>query len=365
MNVARICCASFALSLSACATTPGIYRLTPPAEVVVFPKPPDIARYQYLGALVGESNFVRPDNAQQQRGLRLWYWLVGLVFGEEGPYTLARPQTGIVDDHSGRIYVCDSARGAVVVFDRAAGALYHWDDATPRQRFKTPVGIALGPRNEIWVADAELGYVVRLNIQGEPQGELGKGVLQRPVGIVWDAQGQRLYVADAAVHAIFVFDAQGREVSRVGKRGEQAGEFNAPTHLAFARGELYVSDSLNSRIQRFNTQGVWLSTLGRRGLNIGDLPRPKGVAVDAAGRVYVVESYYDYLLVYDHENRLLLAIGGSGTGGGQFNLPAGVWLDATGKVYVADMYNGRVEVFQFLDDAPVAPQSPPTPSKVP
>ncbi|MDH4275029.1 MAG: 6-bladed beta-propeller [Gammaproteobacteria bacterium] len=351
--------------MHACATTPGNYQLYPPAEPTYFPKAPEIARYQYLGALIGEPNFVVPENATQHRALRVWYWLVGLVFGAEGPYTLARPQAGIVDDALGRIYVVDIGRHAVVVFDRATGTLYHWDDASPRQRFKTPVGIALGPRNELWVADSELGVVVRLNAQGEPLGEIGKGVLQRPVGVAWEPTTQRMYVADAAAHIVIAFDTQGREVMRFGKRGEHVGELNAPTHLAVAGGEIYVSDSLNSRVQRFSAQGKWLASLGGRGLTIGDLPRPKGVAVDAAGRVYVVESYYDYLLVYDHENRLLLAIGGNGTGGGQFNLPAGVWLDATGKVYVADMYNGRVEVFQFLDDAPEVPTPPPTPSKVP
>ena len=147
-----------------------------------------------------------------------------------------------------------------------------------------------------------------------------------------------------------MFDDSGTLLRVIGRRGDRDGEFNFPSHLALAQGELYVTDTLNSRVQVFgaDTGGQPLRVLGRRGLVLGDLVRPKGVGVDGEGNVYVVESYYDSLLVFSRQGEFLMPIGGTGTATGRFYLPAGVWVDARNRVYVADMFNGRVVLFQFL-----------------
>ena len=157
-------------------------------------------------------------------------------------------------------------------------------------------------------------------------------------------------MADTYAHDIKVFDAAGILVRVIGQRGEGPGEFNFPTHLAFARGQLYVTDTLNSRVQVFSASGDLLGNrgFGTRGLYLGNLVRPKGVGVDSEGNIYVVESYYDSLLVFSERGEFLLPIGGTGTATGRFYLPAGVWVDARNRVFVADMFNGRVVLFQFL-----------------
>ena len=156
-------------------------------------------------------------------------------------------------------------------------------------------------------------------------------------------------MADAGSHDIAVFDAAGRLVRRLGRRGDAEGEFNFPTHLWFRAGELYVADTMNGRIQVFARDALRPRlVLGARGLFVGQLVRPKGVATDDEGNVYVVESLYDTLLVFDRDGRLLMSIGGTGKDAGKFFLPAGVWVDGRNRVFVADMFNGRVVVFQFL-----------------
>ena len=131
--------------------------------------------------------------------------------------------------------------------------------------------------------------------------------------------------------------------------GSADGEFNYPTHLAWAQGELYVTDTLNNRIQVLGAEGQVLQRkFGERGLQLGQLVRPKGVSVDGEGNVYVVESYYDSLLVFSAQGEFLMPIGGTGTATGRFYLPSGVWVDARNRVHVADMFNGRIVLFQFL-----------------
>ena len=158
-------------------------------------------------------------------------------------------------------------------------------------------------------------------------------------------------MVDSRAHDVKVFDADGRRVATFGGRGEEPGRFNFPTHAWYVRGELYVADTMNGRVQVLDARdGAWKRTIGTRGLYVGQLVRPKGVSVDGEGNVYVIESYYDHLLVYDRAGQFMLGIGGLGADVGQFYLPSGVWTDERNRVFVADMFNGRVVVFQYLDE---------------
>ena len=345
---------AFAMLLSGCAETKftmnvDIENLGGP-NARVWPPAPETPRFRYVGQLTGEQNFIAEGGDKRSAGVKLFYWLVGLVGFEEEKVVLKRPQTGMTDAQ-GRVYVTDVANHAVFVFDQPDGKLQVWKTAQGRRNFVTPVGIAAGPRGEVLVADAELGIVARLDHEGKPLGAFGLNLLERPTGLARDAQRGRIYVADTHAHDIKVFDDEGRLIDTLGRRGEGDTELNFPTHIAFAGDRLYVTDSMNARVQVFDPDGRHVRTFGRRGMYYGDMTRPKGVAVDASGNIYVVESYYDHLLVFDSEGRFLMPLGGTGKEVGQFYLPAGVWNDARGRVYIADMFNGRVEIFQFLGGA--------------
>ena len=319
----------------------------PEGQQLTWPAAPEVPRFLYAGTLVGEPNFRRDAPA---RGTleRLARAIAGLDDTPPAPRVLQRPGMMMGDDR-GRLYVSDTARGGVFVFDEGAGELLLWTQAGSGLSLVAPAGLALAPQGGLYVADAELGQVLRLDASGQPLGRIGQGRLQRPTGLARDAQRGLLYVADTAAHDIKVFDEDGALQHVIGRRGSGDGEFNHPTHLAFAQGELYVTDTLNHRIQVFGADGRQLvRRFGQRGLVLGNLVRPKGVAVDSEGNVYVVESYYDSLLVFSSRGEFLLPIGGTGTATGRFYLPAGVWVDTRNRVHVADMFNGRVVLFQFL-----------------
>ena len=319
-----------------------------PEAEQVWPPPPDIPRYRFVGQLTGEENF-QGDRDSQGVGRKVFGWLVGLMSGQQTPVVLQRPQSGYTDPQ-GRVYVTDVSRAAVYVFDQVEGALLVWEMAETGVRFKTPLGIVSGPGKEILVVDADLAQVVRLNNKGKPMGVFGKEVLKRPVGIARDAERGRVYVSDSKAHNIKVFDDNGKFLHEIGMRGEGLGEFNAPTYMTFANDRLYVTDTLNSRVQIIDRDGDVIRSLGRRGLYLGDLPRPKGVAADSDRNIYVVESYYDHLLIFSDKGEFLLPIGGTGSRIGEFYLPAGVWTDGHDRVYVADSFNGRIMVFQYLKE---------------
>lgn len=337
--------------LGACASMPGPraqlhYGMddAPEGQRLMWPAAPEVPRYLYTGTLVGEPNFQRPSSG----GLAAFgRWLAGLDAAPDAPQVLQRPSV-VLGDEAGRLYVSDTSRQAVFVFDEPAGELRLWEQADRSRRFTAPAGLALGA-GRLYVADAELAAVFVLDLQGQPLARIGQGLLQRPTGLARDAASGQLFVADTQAHDIKVFNDAGELLQVIGRRGTGPGEFNFPTHLAFAGGELYVTDTLNNRVQVFGAGGQLVTRqFGERGLQLGNLVRPKGVAVDGEGNVYVVESYYDSLLVFSPKGEFLLPIGGTGTATGRFYLPAGVWVDSRNRVHVADMFNGRVVTFQFL-----------------
>lgn len=344
-----------ALALAGCASTAekGVFKLGLDASLetkrLTWPpeKAGEVPRYFYAGELTGENNFVRPDSEKAAAKNFLARFL-DIIIGEEPPQLLERPQSGAVDE-SGRILVTDMGHGGVFVFDENAGKLSIWTKAVGITSFIAPVGIAIGPEGQVFVADPELGLVARLDKNGNTLSPIGQGQLLRPTGLAYEPKSRRLFVSDTKAHQIKVFDLEGKLLSVIGEHGEGPGQFNYPTHIAVLNEKLYVSDSLNARVQVMSSPtGRYLGVVGKRGLFVGNLVRPKGVAADGEQNIYVVEAYHDYLLVFNRRGEFLLPIGGVGGGPGSFHLPAGVWVDARNRVFVADMLNGRVAVFQFL-----------------
>lgn len=321
--------------------------LDPAIQSVVWPDPPEVARYALAGMLVGERDFIAEDAASPDAATVALRWIAGLVVGEQNYEELRRPVSGMTDA-SGRVYVVDASRKSVVVFDMPGKEFREWRAAAPKLAFAAPVAITSDGGGGFLITDSELAEVFRLDASGEPAGRFGKGIVKRPTGIARDPTTGTIYVADTAEHDIKVFDSAGVLLDVMGSRGAEPGQFNAPTHLAFHGDQLYVADTLNFRVQIFDRAGDGRLSFGRLGLFVGQMTRPKGVAVGRDGRIYVVESYFDHLLVFDPRGELLLPIGGTGQGIGQFYLPAGAWTDDTGRVYVADMFNGRVVVFKEL-----------------
>ncbi len=314
-------------------------------DVILWPSPPAVPRYAFIGHLYGESN---TKTISQNRNAWSGFFaaLAGVDEEKKSLLNLVQPQQ-ISSDNNGRIYVADPGWQAIFIFDESAGEFFIWNETSLNIPFLSPVGV-INAANSIWVTDSELSLVYQLNDKGELINTIGKGVVNRPTGITYDPAAERIFVSDTADDNIKVFNLNGELIDIWGSSGTNDGELNHPTFITYRQGKLYVGDSLNARVQIFDDAGEYLQTLGQRGLYVGNLSRPKGVALDSDGNIYVSESYYDHVVIYNPDGDLLMSLGGTGFEAGQFSQPTGLWVDSNDRIFVSDMLNRRISVFQYL-----------------
>ena len=70
-----------------------------------------------------------------------------------------------------------------------------------------------------------------------------------------------------------------------------------------------------------------MRSFGEAGQSPGQFARPKGIAIDRAGRMYVSDAAFQNVQVFDRGGRILMAFGQPPDGSQGLNLPAGVAID--------------------------------------
>lgn len=327
-----------ALSLS-CAGTPALVGTQGASGTpLVWPEPPQAARIRFVQAIS------RPQDLgmRNTRWHRLLTWLVGGSSGE----AFVRP-TGVAAD-ARALYVADPGAAALWLFDLQRKRCRRIQRAG-QERLLSPVAVALGERQSVFLADSSLAKVFHIDLRGNCLRSIVLPAMRRPAGVAFDASRNRLYIADSAAHTIWVARADGTLIGSIGKRGTGSGEFNFPTHVAVdASGTLYVTDALGFRLQLFAPDGAFVSAFGRHGDSSGEFAMPKGVAVDAEGHIYVAEALFDAVQIFDRRGQFLLSFGGQGAQPGRFWLPNGIWIDLPDRIYVADAYNRRIQIFKYV-----------------
>ncbi len=314
-------------------------------EMPVFPAPPDPPRIVYERTLVSsadvevesrESAFERLITGAQRSGIGL-----GKPFG--------------VTVHRGRVFVSDTLRRQVLGFDVAAQRFLEIGNEGQGE-LRKPMGLDTDDRGNLYVCDASLKQVLVYDRDGRYLRRLGRPELyDRPAGLTVDADGGRVYVVDTGGvmskrHRVVVLDGRtGAELFTISKRGSDEGELNLPRDATLdAEGNLYVVDGGNFRVQVFTADGRYLRSFGAVGRQGGQFSRPKGVGVDGDGNVYVADTAFGNFQIFDRDGRLLLAVGNrhSAPGPARFMLPAGLAVDEDGRIYLVDQYFRKVDVFR-------------------
>jgi len=201
-----------------------------------------------------------------------------------------------------------------------------------------PYGMAMGPLGRLYVTDAaghavhvydvRAGGYSKLNVDGESL--IGVATL-----------GGRLFVTDSVGGSVICLNAAGRKQWAV---GAEAG-LQRPTGIVAADDRLHVVDTLAHRIVTLSPEGRVIGSFGSRGNEPGQFNYPTNIARDRSGRLYVTDSMNFRVQILTSEGRYISDFGRVGDGSGDLNRPKGVAVDSEGHVYVVEGLHDVVQIF--------------------
>ncbi len=330
---------------------------------LVWPEPPDIARIRYLTLLEGEE---KPQSLSGKPAKKKQGWMDRVAGVDVQDYTkpalvhyLAKPY-GVAIDSKGRVYAADTYVGAVFIFDLEAKKVDFIRNGG-EARFRTIIGLAIDDNDRLFVTDAGLHQVSVFDAIHKFEANFGADDLGRPGGAAIDTENRFLYVVDTEKERIAVFDADSYRLLRtIGGPGkseadDDPGTFSKPTNVAVdLDGNVYVADTINNRIQIFDADGKFISMFGKAGDGVGYFARPKGVAVDADGHIWVADAAQNRIQIFDRDGHVLAYFGVAGPNPGQFGLPVGLAIDKNNRAVVSEQLKGRVQIFRYVTDAEAA-----------
>jgi len=319
-----------------------------------WPKPPETPRYVYEGSLRSAATLAGENAAFQLRSV---------LTGENKANFRSFAKPFDVAARGGKIVVTDSVARVAVMFDvprRKVFPFGYRGDGKGKDALVKPLGVGMDGKQWIYIADVSANDVKVFDPLGMLIRVIGnKDELERPVDVAASETGDRIYVLDAGgissdKHRIVVFDADGKKINEIGKRGTAEGEFNLPNQLAVGKdGNLYVLDAKNFRVQIFSPDGEFIRAWGKVGRNFGDFARPRGIATDNENNVYVTDAIFRNFQIFKPTGELLMFIGDQGLDDkpGQYVLPAGIAVDETNRVYIVDQVHFKIDVLRKLPDA--------------
>lgn len=243
----------------------------------------------------------------------------------------------------------------VTTFAGVAGSHGAGNGPGNQATFYKPLGIALDPAGNLYVADAGNnlirkitpdGTVSTLAGSGIPGSGIGQGTgasFNSPQGVVVDSASGNVYVVDTGNRSIRKITSSGYVTTLASN-----GFITDPTGLALdpSGATLYVADYSSNAILAVSTSTGAVSNVVAPGA--GGIIHPVSVAVDKSGAVYFSEYGHSniYHIVGGNVN-LLAGIGIAGATNGpyataSFQEPYGMAFDSSGKLYVADFSNNLV-----------------------
>lgn len=230
-------------------------------------------------------------------------------------------------------------------------------------QFKSPIGIAITDKDEIFVAEFHGKRVQKFDTSG-------KHLAQFPLedyggGVAVDGQG-RVYVSLLLKGKIVVFDAKGQSLRDWGKVGVGDGESKDPGGIAIGPdGTIYVADQSNHRVQKFTAEGKFLGKWGQHGSKPGEFggkgmakarfAGPHFLAFDSKWNLWTTEGAEGRIQKLTPDGKPLFAFGDNGIGPGAFGGrekekknalpgPIGLCIDRHDRIWVSST-NNRVQLF--------------------
>jgi DNA-binding beta-propeller fold protein YncE len=323
---------------------------------LVWPNPPAPTRVKYLNYFCCDKYLPEPAKKKSS-------WMDRMAGGEtqaqkldDKPLFALWTPYGLAQDSKGNIYIADGKVGAIFVFNTETKDLQMIKNGV-HAHFGDIIGLAIDDSDRLFVSDTKQHHILVFTKDHKIEASISEGGLVDPGGMAIDNENRFLYVADAALDQVFVYDADKlnliRKIGTAGKKHTltEPGQFSVPTNVAVdADGNLYVTDMYNNRVEVFDADGNFIRQWGKAGDRPGTFSRPKGIAIDADGHVWVADAVEDILQCYTADGRFLMWMGGHGLFPGQFRALAGLYIDKNNRIFTSEQYPGRVQMFRYFTD---------------
>ncbi len=270
------------------------------------------------------------------------------IFGNK-PVVIIKP-VAILAHNMDEYWVLDQKIGSAVQVEKQKGTVMRLKSLEGEQ-LSSLVGICEVPGMGFLITDSRANkiFTIHPNTKRVTQFEVSVE-LHQPTGLAFLKAKNEIWVLETKEHRIAIFNKKGELIRTIGKRGNEKGSFNYPTHIWIDdNGLVYIVDSMNFRVQILDSEGRWVSMFGEVGDATGYMARPKGIAVDSQGNIYIADALFHTVQIFDHEGKFLYNFGKQGREIGDFWMPMGIYIDRDDHIYVADTYNSRVQVFQFIN----------------
>lgn len=310
--------------------------------------------------------------------------IVTVAGGTKSHEVFKDPQAVATDITTGAVFLADRGHHRIAKVDPSgmvtivagAGTPGFLDGAESTAQFNAPQGIAIDSvRRLIYVADTGNHRIRRVTFEGvvttfagSGRGEDRDGIgtdasFKEPVGLALDPAGN-LYVADSENDKIRVISPTGTVTTfaGTGQPGYGGGAsaqalFKGPRGVAVsALGVVYVADTKNHAIRRIEN-GVVTTFAGTThsgsvdgSANVAEFHEPVGIAIDDAGGLWVADSR-NHVIRWIGVDGTTTTVAGDGKPGyvdgtdllrAEFHEPMG--LSAAGAVFIADSKNDALRM---------------------
>lgn len=242
------------------------------------------------------------------------------------------------------LFVLDTGNNRILVVD-SEGELVSTLGSAEGIDLQQPMSITTDG-DSLYVANSLVGEVMKLSPAGKVEDrfvleKMAGDAKPRPIGVAVNHSG-KIVVSDAENHRVLILDSEGHQSGSFGTGTRAGGSqgLNVPGALYVDDSDnIYVVDTLNGRIVELSPEGEFIRDFAGLADTAGSLARPKGVAVDGAGRIFVTDGLQAAIEVFGPDGGYLGVIGRRNpddpAAGSIFEAPSGLLLTED-RMYVVD-----------------------------
>ncbi|MCB0729631.1 MAG: hypothetical protein KDC88_01250 [Ignavibacteriae bacterium] len=293
-----------------CSTTK---EITKQQELIIYPKPPEVTRIQYLTSFSTSSDIV-PQQSE----------FFESIIGKKEDRTIIKPYG--ISIYKGKIYICDTMLGGLVVVDLNSSTFEYF---IPKGlgELKKPINCFIDKPGKLYIADAERQQIVVFDKSGNYLNAFGLAEQIKPTDVF--VEDNKIWVTDLMKHKIAIYNQSDFSLITTFPKDDtdSLSRLFSPTNLFISENEVYVSDFGAFNVKVYDKAGNYKRTVGSYGRNLGQFVRQKGIAVDKENNLYVVDAGFENVQIFNNKGQLLMFFGGSYKGPGDMWLPAKVIID--------------------------------------